>query len=160
MRAGELDQDAFFAAIAASGARALLIGRQALVALGLPMSTVDYDFWIAADDARAFNDALEPFDLFPNRTPDEARKVGRYVLENDERVDVLIAARVSTVDGEGVVFEEVWARRQTVSLGSGATISLPAIDDLIRTKRFAARPKDAEDIRLLEVLRSRRERGA
>ena len=40
-----------------------------------------------------------PFDLVPNRTPDEARAVGRYVLENDERVDLLVARRVSTVAG-------------------------------------------------------------
>jgi hypothetical protein len=33
-------------------------------------------------------------------------------------------------------------------------VALPSIDDLILTKRFAARPKDLEDIRLLEVLRS------
>ena len=31
---------------------------------------------------------------------------------------------------------------------------LTSLDDLIRTKRFAARPKDLEDIRLLEILRS------
>jgi hypothetical protein len=33
----------------------------------------------------------------------------------------------------------------------------PAIDDLILTKRFAARPKDAEDIRLLERLKEARD---
>ncbi len=33
-------------------------------------------------------------------------------------------------------------------------LCLPSLDDLILTKRFAARPKDAEDIRLLEALRA------
>jgi hypothetical protein len=32
-------------------------------------------------------------------------------------------------------------------------VNLPSIPDLILTKRFAARPKDLEDIRLLEILR-------
>ena len=30
---------------------------------------------------------------------------------------------------------------------------VPALDDLILTKRFGGRPKDLEDIRLLEALR-------
>jgi hypothetical protein len=33
------------------------------------------------------------------------------------------------------------------------TIAVPALDDLILTKRFGGRPKDLEDIRLLEALR-------
>jgi hypothetical protein len=32
-------------------------------------------------------------------------------------------------------------------------IAVPSIDDLILTKRFGGRPKDLEDIRLLEALR-------
>lgn len=37
-------------AIARSDVRALLIGRRALIALGLPLNTRDYDFWIHIDD--------------------------------------------------------------------------------------------------------------
>lgn len=154
MQGSPFDQDAFFASIAASGARALLIGRQALIVLGLPVLTKDYDFWIAMDDATLFNAAAAPFELYPNRTPDEARSFGRYVLENDEHVDVLVARRVSTVDGQAVVFDEVWSRRQTIELAPAIPVALPSIDDLILTKRFAARPKDAEDVRMLQVLRS------
>ena len=88
-----------FRAIADSDVRALLIGRQALIALGMPVMTSDYDFWIAIDDADRFNEALHAFDMVPNRTPDEARANGRYVLENDEHVDVLVARAVSTIDG-------------------------------------------------------------
>ena len=57
MRAGEFDELAFFRAIHRSGARALLIGRRALVLLGLPVLTADYDFWIGIDDIAAFNEA-------------------------------------------------------------------------------------------------------
>ena len=53
MQASQFDEIAFFRAIANSGARALLIGRRALIALGLPVMTADYDYWIAADDALA-----------------------------------------------------------------------------------------------------------
>lgn len=62
--------------------------------------TSDYDFWLHADDIAVFNEALVAFDTVPTRSPDEARARGRYVLENDEHVDVLVARAVSTVDGE------------------------------------------------------------
>jgi len=47
MRAGEFDESTFFRAIHESGARALLIGRRALVLLGLPVLRQ----WEAPEDA-------------------------------------------------------------------------------------------------------------
>ncbi|HJS75074.1 MAG TPA: hypothetical protein VJ921_12360 [Vicinamibacteria bacterium] len=44
MEASEFDEIAFFRAVGKSNARALLIGRRALVVLGLPVLTADYDF--------------------------------------------------------------------------------------------------------------------
>lgn len=146
-------EEEFFRAIAGSGARALLIGRRALVALGIPVLTADYDFWVHPDDAARFNAALVPLDLRPSRSPEDARKFGRYVLENDEHVDVLIARTISTVDGALVAFDEVWERRVHLKMPGGGNVAIPAIDDLILTKRAGGRPKDAEDIRLLEALR-------
>jgi hypothetical protein len=132
MQASEFVEAEFFRAIAASGARAL---------------------WIHVDDIAVFNTAVEPQGLFPTRTPDEARGRGRYVLENDERVDVLVARTVPTVDGIRVAFDEVWLRRRALEVSAGVTIAVPTLDDLILTKRFGGRPKDLEDIRLLEALR-------
>lgn len=153
MKGSEFDELAFFTAIDASGARAMLIGRRALVVLGLPVLTADYDFWLHAEDVDRFNTAAAPFDLVPTHPPGEARLRGRYVLENDERVDVLIARAVPTIDGQNVVFDAVWSRRRRAVLSPGLAVTLPTIDDLILTKRFAARPKDLEDIRLLEILK-------
>ncbi len=152
MQASEFDEDAFFSAIARSGARALLIGRRAMVVLGLPVLTADYDFWIAGDDIARFNDALRPFDLHPDRTPEEARQLGRYVLENDEHADVLVARE--RVDGETLEFEATWGRRRAVAFGD-VTVVVPAIADLITTKRFAARDKDVADVKLLQGLLTR-----
>jgi hypothetical protein len=159
MEGSQFDEIEFFRAVAGSGARALLIGRRALVVLGLPVLTADYDFWIHIDDAGTFNLAAEPFGLVPMRPPQEARRWGRYVLENLEKVDVLVARVVPTVDGVDVAFEDVWSRRRSVELAPGVSVALPALDDLILTKRFAARPKDIEDLRLLDVLRSQKEGG-
>lgn len=155
MEGSEFDELEFFKAIEISGARALLIGRQALIALGIPVMTQDYDFWVHIDDTGRFNEAVAPFGLVPNRTPDEARSQGRYVLENDEHVDVLVARSCPTVDGQVVAFDQVWERRQSLPLTGAISIAMPSIDDLILTKRFGARPRDAEDIRLLEALRTR-----
>ena len=151
MKGTDFDELAFFRAIADSGARALLIGRRALVVLGFPVLTADYDFWLHLEDLERFNDAVAPFDLVPTHPPDDARRRGRYALENDEHVDVLVARAVSTVDGQRVAFDEVWGGRRAVSLTDEVAVFLPSHADLILTKRFGARPKDLEDIRLLHL---------
>jgi hypothetical protein len=147
------EEAAFFRAIAGSGVRALLIGRRALIALGIPVLTAGYDFWLHIDDITAFNTAIEPMGLRSTHTPEEARARGRYVAENDERVDVLVARSIPTVDGVKVVFDELWPRRRGLEVAPGVIIPVPATGDLTLTKRFGARPKDLEDIRLLEALR-------
>ncbi len=152
MRGPEFDEIAFFRAIQESGARALLIGRRALVLLGLPVLTADYDFWLAIDDIVRFNEAGATFGLQPTHPPVEARRTGRYALENDERVDVLVARAAPTVDGQLVEFANLWEHRRPVALAANVSVQMPTIADLILTKRIASRPRDLEDIRLLEIL--------
>lgn len=158
MRPSAFDEIAFFRAVQQSGARAVLIGRRALVLLGIPVLTADYDYWISIEDIAVFNGAAAPFDLVPTRTPDEARQLGRYVLENDEHIDVLVARSVPTVEGRVVEFDQLWANRTSLDLQPGLQINLPTVGDLILTKQFAARPKDLEDIRLLRVFEARGQR--
>ncbi len=151
MEADEFDEADFFRALAGSGARVLLIGRCALIAIGIPVLTADYELWIPPSDAEKLNDALAALDMHPSREPEEARRVGRYAIENGERVDVLIARQVSTVDGVHVVFDDVYARSLVVTVTGGGTVRVPTTEDLISTKRFAVRAKDIADIRLLEA---------
>ena len=158
VEASHFEEAEFFSAIGAANVRALLIGRRALVALGLPLLTRDYDYWIHIEDIEAFNAAIYQFDLFPNYEPQEARSRGRYVLENDEKVDVLIARSVFTIDGMKVLFEDVWGRRRLIEVTPNVQAAIPSLEDLILTKRFGARPKDAEDIRMLEALRAEESR--
>lgn len=157
MQGSEFDEDAFFAAIAR--VRALLIGRRALIALGVPVLTSDYDLWVHPDDIEALNAGLAPLDLFPNFPPEQARARGRYVLENDEHVDVLVARSSSTKDGEVVTFDDVWGRRQSLRY-KGASVAIPSVEDLIRTKKWSMRPRDVTDIELLEGLRRSLEEGS
>jgi hypothetical protein len=155
MEGSEFDEAGFFRAVFGSGGRCLLIGRPALIALGLPMMTRDYDFWLHAADVERFNSAAEAFGLFPNRSPAEARATGRYVLENDEHVDVMISAERTTVDGTKLAFDDAYARRREIPTGWGVSLWVPCLPDLIVTKRFAARPRDAEDVRILTALLAR-----
>lgn len=155
MEGEDFDEGDFFRAIEKSGARVLLIGRRALIAIGIPVLTADYDLWIPADDAETLNRALDELGMVPNRTPAEARRVGRYVIENGEHVDVLIARQVSTQDGVAVLFDEVYARAEPVTVAGRATIRVPCVDDLILTKRFGARPRDLADIDLLRAFAAR-----
>lgn len=158
MEGEDFDEGDFFGAIERSGARVLLIGRRALIAIGIPVLTADYDLWIPADDAEKLNGALEALGMIANRTPTEARRVGRYVIENGEHVDVLIARQVSTQDGVPVLFDEVYARAASVTVAGGAIIRVPCVEDLILTKRFGARPRDLADIDLLRAFAARRAR--
>ncbi|HEY3159431.1 MAG TPA: hypothetical protein VGJ78_10760 [Vicinamibacterales bacterium] len=155
MQPSRFDELAFFRELYRSRTRALLIGRRALVLLGLPVLTADYDFWIAADDIPVFNEVAAHFDLHPSKTLDEARSTGRYVLENDEHIDVLVARALSTIDGRLVEFETVWAQRESVAL-QDVSVAMPSIDNLILTKQVSTRPKDLEDIRLLRILKEQR----
>lgn len=154
MRGSEFDEIAFFRSIHESGVRALLIGRRALAVLGIPVLTSDYDFWIAIDEIAAFNTAVAPCGFQPTFEPAQARQRGRYALDNDEHVDVLVARAVTTIDGVRVAFEDLWTRRRPMTLAAGIDVHVPDVDDLILTKRFGDRPKDLEDIRLLRIFKS------
>ena len=152
MEASHFDERSFFSAVHASGVRALLIGRRALVLLGLPLLTADYDYWIAIDDIERFNALAAAFQLHPTRTAPDARRHGGYVLENDEHVDVLVARSLPTLHGSPVDFEGLWTRRHTIDVGT-VPVCIPSLDDLILTKQIASRPKDLEDVRLLRILK-------
>jgi hypothetical protein len=54
-----------------------------------------------------------------------------------------------------VGFEEVWSRRVEDRLGR-TPAAFASLDDLIRMKEAAGRPKDVEDLRVLRKLRDER----
>ncbi|MBK6528647.1 MAG: hypothetical protein IPF99_03380 [Deltaproteobacteria bacterium] len=56
-----------------------------------------------------------------------------------------------------MIFDDLWARRAELWIDDHVRVMIPALADLRRTKRFAARPKDLADLRLLDVLIAERE---
>jgi hypothetical protein len=151
----DFDDAAFFRALQASGARVLLIGRRALILLGAPVMTADYDVWVHIEDIELLDHAFEDLGHAPNRTPGDARKVGRYVIENGERIDVIVARSKAAPNGDVLTFDDAWAMRQHLELGAGLRAALPCIEDLVTTKRWACRAKDLVDIQFLESLSGR-----
>jgi hypothetical protein len=152
---GGLDDEAFFRTLQASGARALLIGRRALIALGAPVMTADYDLWVHRDDIEKLNAAFELAAHAANRSPEQARLRGRYVIENGERIDVMVARAATAPGGESLTFGEAWARRVPLQVAPGVAVFLPCVDDLIVTKRWGGRPRDLADIEWLKLLGSK-----
>ena len=108
----------------------------------------------ASEEVRSAKRSLLAAACLASSAPEEARSRGRYVHENDERADVLVARTVPTRDGVRVAFDDLWERRRVLALGQDVEVAVPTLDDLILTKRFGGRSKDLEDIRLLEALRS------
>ncbi len=152
MNADDFDEAVFFRALVDKGVRALLIGRRALIALGMPVLTADYDLWLHIDDIEKLNALGQALGLEPNVTPEEARRRGRYVLEGDEHVDVMVARAAPTKDGVVLSFDEAWADRRMLGT-ERVPVVLPNIAHLILTKRWAMRERDLLDIQYLEELR-------
>ena len=99
MEGGQHDDAEILVALATSGTRLLLIGRRAVIAYGVPVVTADYDVWLHIDDIEILNAAMAKLDYVPNHTAEATRKRGRYVLENSEHIDVLVALCKSTQAG-------------------------------------------------------------
>jgi len=114
-------------------------------------------YWISIEDIERFNSALAPLDLFPDRDHQSARQRGRYVLENDEHIDVLVARAVPTVEGIRVAFDDVWSRRIELQYDGDVRIAIPSMDDLILTKQWSMRDRDLADIRLIRALKATQE---
>jgi predicted nucleotidyltransferase len=132
------------------GVRFLIIGGHAVSAHGYPRSTEDLDLFIemSADNADRILASLNVFfgaDLgFERETfvlPDKVQMIG----EVPYRVDILTTIA-------GVQFEEAYSRRRTLPFGS---VSAPyiGIDELIKNKKAAGRPKDLGDAGELERLK-------
>ncbi|MDZ4862251.1 MAG: hypothetical protein SGJ01_02300 [Gemmatimonadota bacterium] len=125
----------------------LVVGAHALAAHGRPRATGDLDLWVRPTPANADRvyaaltrfgaplHELAPGDL---ATPDLVFQIGVVPV----RIDILTSV-------SGVTFDEGWASRMTVPIG---TLDVPVIgrECLIRNKRASGRPRDWADIADLE----------
>jgi hypothetical protein len=137
----------------------LLVGRQALVLLGAPLMTADYDFWLSPEREHldrllslAREKGLEVSVSDPVRGPFFS------LLGDSLKLDFFRGRKYSFKGGEPFTFAEVYSRRKVVPV-EGFAVYVPCLEDLLRTKRIRSCPKDLEDVKYLQVLLEREATG-
>lgn len=126
--------------------RYVVIGGIAAIVHGVPRTTFDVDLLIEASEPNAGR-LLKALD---------AAGIGSAALTTPQQLlahEITIFKDVVRVDVQtstpGVSFEDAWHRRVEREV-SGVPYWILSKPDLIAAKRAAGRPKDLEDVRVLE----------
>ncbi len=141
------DYSDMLSAFSAEGVEYLVVGAYALATHAVPRATGDIDLWVRPTPANAqkvmaalrqFGAPLGELTEADLSTPGLMFQIGVA----PRRIDILTAI-------DGVTFEEAWAGRFNVDMG---TQSVPIIGrrELIKNKRATGRTKDLADVELLE----------
>jgi len=143
----------------APGVRFVLIGGLAAKAHGSPTLTVDIDVCYARDrdNLERLAAALGEFgSTLRGAPPDLPFHPDRRTLERGDTFtlrtdfgDLDILATPSGTSG----FDELDANAETAELDDGLLVRVASLDDLIRMKRTAGRPKDRVELEILGALR-------
>ena len=135
-----------FASFQSHNVRYVVIGGIAAVLHGVPRATFDLDILIdpSPDNASRLLAALEAtgFGTATLITPEELLRHEITVFNDRVRIDVQTAT-------PGLLFQDAWAHREEMTY-NGQVFFVAALGDLIASKRAAGRPRDLEDVRLLE----------
>ena len=148
-----MDTETLLGSLNAHSVRYVVIGATAFPVHGYARATLDVDILI------------EPTEVNARRTHEALTAIGYDLadvsVEELRTKKVLIRQYILEVDihpfVRGVSFEDVWARRVQDRFGS-TPAAFASLDDLIRMKEAAARPKDIEDLKYLRRLREKRPR--
>ena len=167
---GPGDYDLVFDALQRGRVRYLVVGGVAVVLHGHPRFTADLDLVVSLEpaNARAAVAALARLGYRPRAPVDgalfadpEARR--RWIEEKGLTVFTLWspdhpATEVDLFVEEPFPFEAAWARATMADLGE-VRVPVASIADLVALKRAAGRPKDLEDVRVLEAIAGERTDG-
>lgn len=138
------------------GVRYLLIGRQAIVLLGAPVTSFDYDLWVSPQSRGEAFAILEAEGFEPSSARQDKKPIVTFIRDIT-KIDVFFASGF----GKGLLFEECEKKAEVLRDEQGDFfLRMASIDDLIRLKEFRGRlrPKDLEDIEYLSKLRKKRRR--
>lgn len=143
-----MDTEELLRSLNAHKVRYVVIGAAAFPVHGYARATLDIDIFIepTRDNAEKTRAALVAFgydmsDVSVDELLVKKILIRQYVLETD--IHPFVA---------GVGFDEVWDRRIQDRLGA-TPAAFASLDDLIRMKEAAGRPKDLEDLRVLRKLK-------
>ena len=143
-----MDIEGLLKSLNAHSVRYVVIGATAFPVHGYARATLDLDLFIepTAENAARAREALVAFgydmsDVAVDEMLVKKILIRQYMLETDLHPFV-----------KGASFDEVWARRVEDRIGE-TPAAFAGLDDLIRMKEAAGRPKDLEDLRVLRKLR-------
>ena len=143
-----MDTDSLLQSLNAHKVRYVVIGATAFPVHGYARATLDIDIFI------------DPTPVNARRTLAALVAVG-YDVSDVTRTDLLtkkLLIRQCALETDihpfvaGVTFATVWRNRIRSRIGKTAT-NFASLNDLIRMKRAAGRPKDQEDLRILLKLK-------
>ena len=143
------DYREMLAALAAEGAKFLLVGAYAMAAHGYPRATMDIDLWVmpTRENAEAVLRALRRFGApLHGLTREDLERDGTIfqIGVAPRRIDIMTTA-------SGLEFDEAFAHAIPVRI-EGLEVFIPSVADLIRNKRATGRTKDLADAEALENL--------
>jgi len=125
----------------------LVIGGIASILYGVPRATFDLDILIEAspENARCLLDALLEAGLGTASLTnvDDLLANEITIFKDKVRIDV----QTST---PGITFKDAWNKKETMEY-HGQEFHVVSKEDLVSSKRAAARDVDMEDVRLLEL---------
>lgn len=143
-----MDTEKLLRSLNARKARYVVIGATAFPVHGYARATLDIDIFVEPleENARRVREALSDFgyDVSDLTVEDLVTKkvlIRQYVLQTDLHPFVT-----------GVTFEDVWKNRVESRIGT-TPAPFASLDDLIRMKAAAGRPKDLEDLKVLRKLK-------
>ena len=126
----------------------IIIGATAFPVHGYSRATLDIDIFIRPDKSNAEKalSALEDFgydisDIAVDEILTKKILIRQYLVETDMHPFV-----------KGVSFDEVWKNRVKAKFGD-TFVWFASLDDLIKMKKAAGRPKDREDLKYLLKLK-------
>lgn len=126
----------------------IIIGATAFPVHGYSRATLDIDIFIRPDKSNAEKalSALEDFgydisDIAVDEILTKKILIRQYLVETDIHPFV-----------KGVSFDEVWKNRVKAKFGD-TFVWFASLDDLIKMKKAAGRPKDREDLKYLLKLK-------
>jgi predicted nucleotidyltransferase len=126
----------------------IIIGATAFPVHGYSRATLDIDIFIRPDKSNAKKalSALEDFgydisDITVDEILTKKILIRQYLVETDIHPFV-----------KGVSFDEVWKNRVKAKFGD-TFVWFASLDDLIKMKKAAGRPKDREDLKYLLKLK-------
>jgi len=131
--------------------RFVIIGATAFPVHGYSRATLDIDLFIepSEDNARRTRESLKSFgydvsDITVNDLLTKKVLIRQYLVETDIHPFV-----------KGISFDCIWSNRVKAKFGD-VFAWFASLDDLIKMKKAAARPKDADDLKFLRRLKQKK----